>query len=74
MKNKGTKWAIIAVSAGLLAMLARGCAEDTLNDVQAKVTNNQQPAFSYTEYHNQYEELPNSYEEIVEEATNGKSK
>ena len=47
--KKSTKLALIGVSCCLLASLVRACAPE-YEETYAKTTNNQTPAYNYTEY------------------------
>ncbi len=72
MKNKGSKWAYIGISCLLLATLVRACAPE-YDQTKAEYTNNQKPAYNYTEYFDQIDELQEELNE-TKEAENGKSK
>ena len=53
--KKGTKIAYIAITCLLLANIVRACAPE-YEATNAQPTNNQTPAFNYTEYFNNIDE------------------
>ncbi|MBE6146200.1 MAG: hypothetical protein E7171_06215 [Firmicutes bacterium] len=48
--KKCTKWAAITITATILLMLVRGCAPKWGENTNAHQTNNQTPAYNYSEY------------------------
>lgn len=54
--KKGTKWAYIAITCLLLANIVRACAPEWEDNTKAHQTNNQTPAYNYSEYFNNIDE------------------
>ena len=53
--KKGAKWAYIAITCLLLANIVRACAPE-YEATHAQATNNQTPAYNYSEYFENIEE------------------
>lgn len=69
--EKCTKLSIAVISATLLLMLVRGCAAELKENYQVDYTNNQKPAYNYSEY---FKDLSEQMDKIIKTEQNRKIK
>lgn len=58
-----TKWSAVVITATILLMIMRGCAPKWEEKTNASMTNNQTPAYNYSEY---FESLADQMSKLTE--------